>query len=761
MLKIAKMFTLLALLSLFVTSRLWAQSASAPTPKLQGFSGLGHSTHGEAFDEGPRGKPWVMEGIGKTHFPITTSHPEVQMWFDQGNTLLHSFWYYEAERAFRWCVKLDPNCAMAYWGLARTTTFGKPSEAASNQRSAAFIKEAIKRKAGTSEREKLYIEAWGELWKEEPWEKLSSEDALKKKQERFKLALEKICLSYPQDIEAKALFALESLWTSSRYGNELILQQVLATDPRHPGAHHYRIHNWDGPEATQALDSCALYGQIAPQVGHAQHMPGHIYSKVGMWQEAAISMDSALRVEAQYMKQRMIMPFNDWNYAHNRNYLSYIQEQLGMAEAAIAGARMLIAAPLDPQYDKAEEYGTRWQGMIALMRGLLKFERWQEILDPKTFTWHDIVRDKVFKSYCETRAHLGLGDLDKAAKALAVHSGLKKEIEKPENKWLEKTYSIQSLELQSLLALAKGETLTGLGILADAAKRELELRQQSDDPPSYANVLYTTLGQAYLKEKGPALAAASFEKTLTVTRSDAFALSGLVEAHVALGQKDKARDALSRLLSVWADADPGLKWLARAKAFGLEAKPRDTAPASQRNYKTLTLDQLGPGIWQSYDAPPLNALDAQGGRATLDEYRGKNVLLIFYLGEECPHCVEQLVEVGKRKDELGRLETEVLAVSSSRPSQNAAWLKIRDLPFRLLSDSNFENARRFKSYDDFEEMELHSTILIDRRGKVHWAHNGGAPFKDFDFLIKEIRRLNEGLETETSREEAAKPVARR
>ena len=79
----------------------------------------GHSQHGSAFDTGLRQKPWKMEGIGHTHFAITTKVPEVQVWFDQGNTLLHSFWFEEAERSFRWCLKLDPDCAMAYWGLAR------------------------------------------------------------------------------------------------------------------------------------------------------------------------------------------------------------------------------------------------------------------------------------------------------------------------------------------------------------------------------------------------------------------------------------------------------------------------------------------------------------------------------------------------------------------------------------------------------------------------------------------------------------------
>ena len=92
-----------------------------------------------------------MAGIGEAHFPITTKNPEVQKWFDQGNALLHSFWFYEAERAFRWCVKLEPDNAMAYWGLARAADDG--------ERSQEFIREAAKRKDRVSERERLYIES--------------------------------------------------------------------------------------------------------------------------------------------------------------------------------------------------------------------------------------------------------------------------------------------------------------------------------------------------------------------------------------------------------------------------------------------------------------------------------------------------------------------------------------------------------------------------------------------------------------------------
>ncbi|MCX6612829.1 MAG: hypothetical protein NTW74_18510 [Acidobacteria bacterium] len=101
----------------------------------------GHSPHGDAIDSGPRTKPVLMKDIGVANFPITHKNPETQRWFNQGNALLHSFWDYEAERSFRWCLKLEPENAMCYWGLAR---------AAGDERSEAFIKEAAKRKASVT-----------------------------------------------------------------------------------------------------------------------------------------------------------------------------------------------------------------------------------------------------------------------------------------------------------------------------------------------------------------------------------------------------------------------------------------------------------------------------------------------------------------------------------------------------------------------------------------------------------------------------------
>ena len=698
-----------------------------------GVNRFGHSHRGEAFDDGPRQKPWVIEGIGKSHFPITTANPEVQKWFDQGHTLLHSFWYFEAERAFRWCLKLEPDNAMAWWGLSRASE--------DSERSVKFLREAVKRKDKVSERERMYIEASAIASIDDPLHKLEGEE----KSQAAALAMERIVAKYPDDIEAKAMLALSSMWNSSRTSTDLLLQQVLDKDPSHPGANHYRIHNWNDRIPEKALDSSAAYGRIVTGIGHALHMPGHIYSNVGMWQEAAISMDSATRGEKKYMRDQMTFPWNTWNYAHNANYLSYIQCQLGMAERAISGAKQMLAVSKNPAGKKGRRGDSyiHGQGKIALMRALIQFERWKELADEKQFEWSaDEIGDKMNRHYAAALAHLGLDEIDKAGESLQELAKLKEDAEKSPGKL---TYQTQVSEIRGRLALKRGEEIEGLASLADAARLEAKLRLSQNDPPFYPVLLYNILGGAYLQQKSPALAVKAYQSALKGVPNDGFALAGLVEAYAALGEKDKARTAMQRLASVWGDGDPGLRWLEKARSLVPDGggKPLDLTPRPQRNYKTMALDTFGPNVWEPYPAPALNVTDSQGKAVSLEEYKGKNVLMVFYLGEECLHCLEQLDKIAKRRPDFAAADTEVLALSSAAPEKNVASLKVKDLPVRVLSDSqDHANARQFKSYDDFEDLELHSTLLIDKKGRVHWARFGGEPFDDVDFLLGELKRMN-------------------
>jgi peroxiredoxin len=217
----------------------------------------------------------------------------------------------------------------------------------------------------------------------------------------------------------------------------------------------------------------------------------------------------------------------------------------------------------------------------------------------------------------------------------------------------------------------------------------------------------------------------------------------MVQAYSALGDRKKAEDAMGRLLYTASAADPQIAAIERAKATGVTATPRDTSPESQRVYSKAGLERFGPAVWEPYPSPDLNGIDSEGKRVTLADYKGKNVILVFYLGRECLHCMNQLQDIQKKKADWAKLDATVLAVSPNDPASNKKYLETLDFSgVRLLSDVNKENARRFKSYDDFEEMELHSTVLIDKKGRVHWARTGGDPFTDMKFLEKQLERMN-------------------
>jgi len=251
-----------------------------------------------------------------------------------------------------------------------------------------------------------------------------------------------------------------------------------------------------------------------------------------------------------------------------------------------------------------------------------------------------------------------------------------------------------------------------------------------------------SLGEAYLGLGIPALAATAFERALAVVPNDGPALSGLARAHAALGDVARASDDVARLRHLTQGADRGVPWIERALALGLAPEPREVAPEPERIYSPEALDAVRPARWEPPDAPPLAALDSSRKPVSLEEYRGRNVLLVFFVGDACPHCVDQLSAVTKRSSELASRRTDIVAVSSQSPESLAASEKVGRLGARLLSDPDHANARRYRAFDDFEDRELHATVLVDAAGKLRWRRSGGAPFDDVDFLLAEIDRVN-------------------
>ena len=163
----------------------------------------GHSVHGEAFNDGPRHAAYLMPGMGKVHFPATTKKPEAQAFIDQGVAQLHSFYYFESERSFRQAAKIDPDCAMAYWGMAM-------SNVNNPKRAKGFLKEARKRAAQISHRESLYLDALEAFYKEGVNDRTRRQNWLQ--------GLETIVQEFPGDIDARAWLAMVT-WQNSSDGD--------------------------------------------------------------------------------------------------------------------------------------------------------------------------------------------------------------------------------------------------------------------------------------------------------------------------------------------------------------------------------------------------------------------------------------------------------------------------------------------------------------------------------------------------------------
>ena len=353
-----------------------SQAADAP-PQSQ--PRAGHSLHGEAFNEGPRQHAYLIPESGRVAMEITTSNPTAQEYFLQGVGMLHGFWYFEAERAFRHAAFLDPDCAMAYWGMA----FANRDHL---ERARELIGEAKKRKAKANKREALWIDAFARFF-----EKKDKDEKKKNKNvwRRLVRDLEKIIHEYPAEIEARAFLGW-ALWQASYEGLEIqshqavdaLLADVIAANPQHPGAHHYTVHLWDNEKAERAVWAAAGIGPSAPAIAHMWHMAGHIYAKLNRHGDAAWQQQASARVDHAYMMRDRVMPYLIHNYAHNQEWCIRSLSHVGEVRHAIDLSRNLIELPRHPKFNTLEKANTcAAYGRRRLIEVLLQYELWDELLE--------------------------------------------------------------------------------------------------------------------------------------------------------------------------------------------------------------------------------------------------------------------------------------------------------------------------------------------------------------------------------------------
>lgn len=295
--------------------------------------------------------------LGAVHFD-TSCNPEAQKLFDHGMLYQHSFWYRASQKVFGDALNADPECGIAYWGIALSLLLNPhvPTPAKNLADGAAAI--AKGKSVGTkTQRERDYLDALGAMYTD--YEKVDHRTRM----QAYAKAMEKLAQRYPNDDEAQIYYAL-ALNTSASpadktYANQLkgaaILEPIAIRHPQHPGVAHYLIHLYDYPPiADKGLEAARRYAKVAPAAAHAQHMPSHIFTRVGYWKESIASNVESARVasaDKEGHDQLHAMDYLVYAYlqlGQDKNAAAVIDEMntvTGFTETFIAGPYALAASP--------------------------------------------------------------------------------------------------------------------------------------------------------------------------------------------------------------------------------------------------------------------------------------------------------------------------------------------------------------------------------------------------------------------------------
>jgi peroxiredoxin len=752
------------------------ESASAEAGPLPG-----HSHMGEYFNDGPRQFAYLMAGMGRVHFPITTASPEAQAFFDQGVAQLHGFWFFEAERAFRQVLSLDSNAAMAYWGLA----LANREDA---KRAHQFIAQATKLKSQATPREQLWITAL-ENYFPQPKEPQNEQDKSndKKKEgpspeQRSKNLirdLETIVAEHPDDLEAKAFLAW-AIWDASAhnvpitsyFAVDALLAQVAAAEPMHPGLHHYRIHLWDRQRAKQALDSAELNGISATGIAHLWHMPGHIYDKLHRYADSAWQQEASGRVDHAYMLRDRVMPYLIHNYAHNQEWMCRNLSHVGQVRHAIDIASNLIAVPRHPKFNRLDKDSScAGFGRKRLAELLVDFELWPEL--QRAIEASQLEPDDSLSSRAYHLRLLGLAAAGQNNQALL-------DTQRTALQRLEA--ELHSQREAALLASLEESSQTGAtdDALNAAWQKAVETfdRQRSGDRHAIEYALAELDGWQALALGQPQptvahwkratdipkpryvralLAAGQKDEALRIAQEQIGShpgqvefLTPVIESLAAVGKTEELAPQFATLRPLLARADLDLPVLARLTAIanqhGIATDWNAREPAPPSTPQRPPLDSLGPLGWSPSPAPPFQLTDSAGNLRSLEAYRGKPLLLVFYLGVGCLHCVEQLKTFAPLAPQFQSEGLEVLAISTDSPEVLARSAEQfssagQSFPFPLASDESRQVFRAFRAFDDFEQLPLHATVLIDAQGLIRWQDISYEPFTDASFLLTEAHRL--------------------
>ena len=510
-----------------------------------------------------------LDRLGRVHFPVSCA-AELQPQFDRAVALLHSFWFPEIDKAFNAIAAADPDCAMAYWGLAmsaRRNPVANLANANELKNGWAAVEKAVARKAKT-QRERDYIAAVEAFYKDTDKRDHAARSAA------YEKAMEQVYTRYPEDLEASVFYALSLLPNEATVTADMdlskqrkagsILEGIFAKNRDHPGVAHYIIHAYDYASlATQALPAARLYAQIAPASDHALHMPSHIFTRLGLWQEAIASnlaaADAAKKYALGTTGRTIPIPFHMMHFLMEE-YLQGAQDQ--EAKGILDELNSIKKFP--------EALGTEVVVAGIPARYALERRQWAEAaaLQPLA-SRHQY--PQAIGHFARAIGAARSGDSAAARRDVdrlqALHESAKQE---GADYWAQEI-EFQRLAASAWLARADGRNDEAVRLLRSAAGLEDSTQQHhtARDPVLPTRDL---LGDLLLEVGEPAKALVEFEASLRKQPNRYYPLSGAARSAELAGVRDKAREYYAQLLSTCDKATANRPELQLARAF-LGSKP--------------------------------------------------------------------------------------------------------------------------------------------------------------------------------------------
>jgi tetratricopeptide (TPR) repeat protein len=495
--------------------------------------------------------------LGKVSFP-TSCDPKVQPAFERAVAMLHSFWYSAGEKAFRDVLKDDPQCAIATWGIASILMSNPLAGQGASPKGAEQAQAAIdegRRIGAKTERERAYIEAVAAYYQD------FATRAEKERQASRAKAYEALAQRYPADDEAQIFFALYLAGTQTQadqtYAAYLKAAAILEAEfkkyPDHPGVAHYLIHSYDAPPiAEQGLIAARRYASIAPDAPHALHMPSHIFTRVGAWQES---------VDTNARSRDVAKAGNEPDEAyHASDYMVYADLQL----ARDADARRAIDEAM-----KVTGASTRFVApyAIAAMPARYAFERgaWQEAakLQPTGSTYPFVESITYFaRSVGAARS----GDLAAARKDAEQLESFQKALLAAKNTYWATEVEVQRLAAAAWIALGEGKSEEALKFMRAAADLE-DRNEKHIVTPGRIVPAREMLGEMLLELKQPEAALKEFEASQRREPNRFRNYLGSARAAEMAGDRAKAASYYQKLLTLAKNADTARPELASAKKF--------------------------------------------------------------------------------------------------------------------------------------------------------------------------------------------------